>query len=122
MRTVDPICATAPPELAAHLPGIRVTLEEQRRFRLDQLGELAEAAANAPPGARSDAHDQVTEILRASAAKALAEVEAALVRLRAGRYGICERCASPIASLRLEILPMSRYCMRCQHCLDTVSA
>jgi RNA polymerase-binding transcription factor DksA len=118
MRTVDPISATAPRELVESLPDIRAALEEQQRFRLDQLDELAEAMANAPPWARSDAHHQVSDMLRESAAMALAEVEDALARLRAGRYGICERCASPISLERLEILPMSRYCMRCQHCID----
>jgi DnaK suppressor protein len=90
----------------------QAVLEQQRQFRLDQLSELAEAAVNSPP-AVDDAHDQVNEILRTSAMTALIEVEHALDRLRANTYGICERCTQCISYERLEILPMSRYCMRC---------
>jgi DnaK suppressor protein len=119
METADRLHALAPSELAHYLPELRTALEQQRRFRLDQLGELVEAAANAPPQALDDVHDEVSEILRAGAARALVEVEDALARMRAGRYGRCGQCAAPIALERLEILPMSRYCMRCQHQLQT---
>ena len=43
----------------------------------------------------------------------LAEVEAALERLAAGTYGICERCGQPIGQARLEARPAARTCIRC---------
>jgi DnaK suppressor protein len=43
----------------------------------------------------------------------LAEVDAALARLDAGRYGICERCGQPIAPGRLEVRPTARLCIDC---------
>jgi RNA polymerase-binding transcription factor DksA len=110
-RTVP---APASPHLAGRLPELRAALQQQRQFRLEQLRELAEEAANSSPAA-DDVHDEVGEILRASATTALAEAEAALERMRTGSYGICERCTEPVSFERLEILPMSRYCMRCQH-------
>ena len=109
--------AAASPDLALRLPEFHAALEQQRQFRLEQLRELTAAATDSLPTV-DDAHDQVSEILRASAATALTEVEDALDRLRTCRYGICERCTMPIACERLEILPMSRYCMRCQHDLE----
>jgi RNA polymerase-binding transcription factor DksA len=117
-RTLD---VPWPVHLTEHLPEFRAALEQQRRFRLEQLHELDEASAGASP-AVDDVHDQVSEILRAGAATALTEVDDALDRLRAGTYGTCERCATHIPYERLEILPMSRYCMRCQHALETRSA
>ncbi len=99
-------------------PDFRAALEQQRLFRLDQLDELAKAAANTR-NAIDPAQKQVNEILRTSAQAALTEVEDALKRLRAGAYGRCERCAEPISLERLEILPMSRYCTPCQHILQT---
>lgn len=114
-RTVP---AAVPPDLAIRLPEFRAALEEQRQFRLEQLHELAVAAPNPSPAA-DDVHDHVSEILRVGAAAALTEVEDALGRLRAGTYGICERCTKPILCERLEILPMARHCMRCQHDLET---
>ncbi|WP_439936571.1 TraR/DksA family transcriptional regulator [Nocardia sp. N13] len=43
----------------------------------------------------------------------LAEVDAAIARLDAGTYGVCERCGSPIGAERLEALPAARTCIRC---------
>jgi RNA polymerase-binding transcription factor DksA len=81
----------------------RVVLEQQREFRLEQLAELAVASVPSLP--ITEATDEVRDILRASATAALIEVEAALDRLRAGLYGICEGCAKFIAEERLEVLP-----------------
>ena len=43
----------------------------------------------------------------------LAEVDAAIERLRDGRYGTCERCGGPIAPARLEARPVARTCINC---------
>ena len=112
MRRAAPV--PAPNNLAHRLPEFYAALHQQRQFRLEQLRELADAAGHFSPGP-DDVHDQIGQILRSSATAALDEVDAALDRVSTGRYGICERCTQPIAHERLEILPMSRYCMRCQH-------
>lgn len=44
----------------------------------------------------------------------LREVEAALVRLETGKYGICEKCGQQIKPERLAILPEARFCMDCE--------
>jgi len=43
----------------------------------------------------------------------LAEAEAALARIDAGTYGVCERCGRPIAPERLEARPTARTCVSC---------
>ncbi len=43
----------------------------------------------------------------------LAEIEAALARLDAGTFGVCERCGRRIEARRLEAMPETRYCLRC---------
>src|SRR5689334_1343328 len=106
-----------PLHVADHLFEFKAALEQQRQFRLEQLHELAQADAHALP-AVDDVHDHVREILRSGAAAALVNIEHALERLCAGTFGICERCTTRISNERLEILPMSRYCMRCQHVLE----
>ena len=44
---------------------------------------------------------------------ALAEVSAALDRLRRGTFGRCEDCKEMIASARLDALPYARKCVEC---------
>lgn len=41
----------------------------------------------------------------------LSYVDAALERLEAGRYGICEACDQPIGTERLDALPATRFCV-----------
>ena len=44
----------------------------------------------------------------------LDEVNAALSRLEAGTYGVCERCSRPIPLARLRAIPTARFCVECQ--------
>jgi DnaK suppressor protein len=105
--------ANAPFHCAERRTELHAALHQQRQFRLEQLRELSEAAPKSSSRV-DDVRDEIDEILRAGATTALAEVEAALNRMRTGTYGICERCTEAIPHERLEVLPMSRYCMRCQ--------
>lgn len=43
----------------------------------------------------------------------LAEIDAALARLAAGTYGLCERCSRPISDERLRARPVTRICIVC---------
>ncbi|MFL6106425.1 MAG: TraR/DksA family transcriptional regulator [Marmoricola sp.] len=43
----------------------------------------------------------------------LDEVRAALARVDAGTYGICESCGQPLSDDRLQARPAARRCVRC---------
>ena len=43
----------------------------------------------------------------------LEEIDAALERVDAGTYAVCEACGGPIGEGRLEALPAARLCIRC---------
>jgi RNA polymerase-binding transcription factor DksA len=45
--------------------------------------------------------------------RALAETDAALSRLAAGRFGWCQHCGAAIAAARLTEIPQTRYCPAC---------
>jgi DnaK suppressor protein len=57
--------------------------------------------------------DEVLEGLEDAARTELTEIRAALRRLDAGTYGVCETCGGDIAEGRLEALPHVRLCVRC---------
>ncbi len=48
----------------------------------------------------------------------LSEVDAALLRVEDGTYGLCERCGSAIGSARLEALPAARLCITCASAVE----
>ena len=100
------------------LHAIRAELDQQRRFRTEQLEELAVDAAEAVAAADQN-RLQVTRVLTLAAESALSEIDAALQRLVEGSYGICERCAEPIPWERLEVLPMTRLCTPCQYLAES---
>ena len=102
----------------SQLSTLREALDQQRRFRSEQLEELALEAAEGVATADQN-RLQVTRALTLAAEWALSEIDSALQRLDEGSYGICERCAEPIPEERLEVLPMSRLCTPCQYLADS---
>jgi DnaK suppressor protein len=48
----------------------------------------------------------------------LAKVDAALMAIELGVYGICVECDEPISSRRLQAIPWALHCIRCQETLD----
>ena len=94
---------------------------EQERVRL--LAELEEIAIRAPEpmtyGSQAAAASQVFEqqrdlALREHTRTAVAAVDAALARLKAGTYGACTACGRAITPERLEALPSAALCIDCQ--------
>jgi DnaK suppressor protein len=85
--------------------------------------EFAVIAEAASAGGTDDEHDpegatlaferQHTAALLEQAREQLAAADAALGRLAAGRYGVCERCGQPIGDDRLAARPAARTCVRC---------
>lgn len=106
--------AAAGASSAADLQWFRRELEQLRRFRLDQLTDLAYDAH----AADDDPLREVTATLTSGARAALADIDAALFRLAIGRFGVCQRCGRAIPADRLQAIPMASLCLRCQLAKD----
>jgi len=52
--------------------------------------------------------------LSAQAQAAIEEIDAALAKIAAGTYGLCESCGNPVPKARLEALPHARLCVSCK--------
>lgn len=64
--------------------------------------------------AGTDNYEQeFTLSLLASDGDTLASIEAALVRIEEGRFGLCEECESTIPKTRLNALPHTPHCVKC---------
>jgi DnaK suppressor protein len=92
-------------------------LQEQRRFRVEQLSEPPPE-----PWTMSAAELEVRENVLHSGQLALADVEAALDRMRNGRYGRCVHCGTQLPAERLEVVPQAALCMSCQRRADDPSS
>jgi DnaK suppressor protein len=49
----------------------------------------------------------------------LGRIEAALVKIAAGTYGLCEECEGRIPKTRLEVIPDTQYCVKCATKLES---
>jgi DnaK suppressor protein len=104
-------------------PYWRAVLEARWQARVREVTELSlayhVAAAPdraAPEGAGGEEERPETQALlrRAVAARRkLADIEEALGRLAAGRFGSCEQCGAPVPAGLLATVPETRYCPRC---------
>ena len=111
---------TADPAAGPRGPRWRALLEARWQARVREVTELSLAyhvAAAAVPGGTGDGAGQpeVQALLRRAVAarRKLADVEEALGRLAAGRFGSCEQCGSQIPAALLAAAPETRYCPRC---------
>ncbi len=99
---------------------LRAQLEAEQADLAAQLAELGVGAdagqaltydANFADTSQVTAEKGETEALAATLQEALDGVDAALVRLDEGTYGLCEKCQAPIAPARLEAMPAATRCM-----------
>jgi DnaK suppressor protein len=111
---------TADPAAGPRGPRWRALLETRWQARVREVTELSLAyhvAAAAVPGGTGDGAGQpeVQALLRRAVAarRKLADVEEALGRLAAGRFGSCEQCGSQIPAALLAAAPETRYCPHC---------
>jgi DnaK suppressor protein len=97
-------------------------LLSERRERLVQLfgvGEREERALNerrSPDWAEQAAEERTARLLQRLTEREraeLAEIDAALARIRQGTYGSCLRCGGAIGRLRLRAVPEARFCLGC---------
>ncbi len=100
---------------------------ERVRGNLDVLEEDAKSDADAGSQAYSnhmadigsDVMDRERTLMHASKeSQYLADLEAALRRIEAGDYGMCESCGKPIPVKRLEAFPAARLCVPCKEAAE----
>lgn len=102
-------------------------LGRQRRETVERLAGLTdtfdEIVAASRDSNADDEHDpegatiafersQVAALVSQSRNQ-LTEIDAAIARVAAGTYGICQRCGQPISDGRLQARPVARTCIGC---------
>lgn len=103
----------------------KLALTEERERILHQMTELGVTETGELTGdvdygdgfadAAAATHER-TEVLQVveSLKSQLSDIDAALVRIEEGNYGICVKCGKDIPAARLEFRPSSIYCVDCK--------
>lgn len=113
MTTASPSTATAEQLLRRRQAELRATLQEAAGTALHAADEPA-APSDFKEVADDEAQDTVSDAATAHALRELAEVDAALLRIREGSYGVCAECGDAIAPARLHAVPAAALCTACQ--------
>jgi DnaK suppressor protein len=74
-----------------------------------------------PEGATTAFERERTAALRGQAEAHLSDVDRALARVAAGKYGFCRSCPRPIEAERVKALPVTELCMGCASDLASAS-
>ncbi len=97
----------------------RAALLAARKIELTQaINEIGDRLDETPPKDWEDRAserqgDEVLEALSLHDAAEIREIDAALLRIANGTYGVCTTCGEEIALERLSALPATPFCMRC---------
>ncbi len=101
-----------------------LTLRARLKKDIQQLGNAAlhptdegigsSRVPTHPADHGSETYDQEFDlILLESEGETLAQIDAALERIREGQYGTCGACGKNIPKRRLEVIPYTAYCVDC---------
>jgi RNA polymerase-binding protein DksA len=90
-----------------------MTTGEEQVFPSDPQheGNVSDDSAD-DADAMADAETNMALVLNAR--EILDQIDAALARIDAGTYGICQICGKPIDERRLDVLPYAQYCLEDQ--------
>jgi DnaK suppressor protein len=102
------------------LSGRLMELRRRLGMELKDLGNLNPGdAADVAFGAGSE---EVASHLVELEAKELRQIERAMSKIKTGTYGSCEACSTKIPVERLNALPYSTLCVKCQREMETNSS
>ena len=87
-------------------------LQDLHRKQSSATGDSADAAFDS-------SGEEIASQLAELESKELAQVERALRRLKQGTYGQCEVCTTRIPVARLNALPYSTVCIKCQREIES---
>ncbi len=107
-----------------NLKTITESIEKQRRVVISKLGRLRredpfvteDRALIVEPGTDATmlvGHERAV-ILEDRLKNDLKEIEFALLKIKKGTYGVCNRCGKPIDIKRPEAKPQAVYCLKCE--------
>src|SRR3954454_10508295 len=106
------------------LTGRRSELRRRLGGEMNDMGHLNASAASgdAADAAFDTGSEEIASHLAELEAKELRQIERAMSKIKTGTYGACEGCQVKIPIARLNALPYSTLCVKCQRDMETNSS
>jgi DnaK suppressor protein len=98
----------------------KVILDKLRRLRREDPFSTTDRSLIVEPATDAAAlfgHEQII-VLEQKLKNDLKEIEKALIKIKKGTYGICERCNKKIDANRLAVKASAIYCVSCEKELE----
>ena len=97
---------------------LRKQLEERLAQMQARLASIKAEVTQSHSGdsaeqAQERENDEVVDAIGNETAQSIRILQAALLRLEDGTYGICERCGEEISEGRLAVIPEATRCVNC---------
>jgi DnaK suppressor protein len=99
---------------AEKLDKIKKNLQEVQLRLLRQVNSELNAVSSAIGADEVEVDDDLNMQLAQLNGNGLKSIDEALIRIKSGSYGICEGCEKEIPFARLEVLPWTTRCLKCQ--------
>jgi RNA polymerase-binding transcription factor DksA len=96
-----------------HADTVRAQLLAEAENHAATLARCTTALMTSSPESTTDLARAMNALRMYGAREALEEIEGALARVEAGRYGICLACDRPIPLEHLATIPQARFCAAC---------
>jgi DnaK suppressor protein len=92
-----------------------------------ELNDLGHVHPSAPSGDSADAafdsgSEEIASQLAELEAREIRQIERAVTKIKNGTYGVCEGCQAKIPVARLNALPYSILCVKCQRDMESSSS
>jgi RNA polymerase-binding protein DksA len=97
---------------------LRKQLEERLARMQARLASIKEEVTQSHSGdsaeqAQERENDEVVDAIGNETAQSIRVLQAALMRLEDGTYGLCEKCGEEISEGRLAVIPEATRCVNC---------
>lgn len=110
----------SPSQIREHLLARQRELGTRReQLKSDRRRDVEPLSADAPDRAIQQENDEVVDSISEAVETESRAISAALKRVDAGRYGICDSCGGKISAKRLAAVP---YADQCQSCVAQASS
>ena len=86
---------------------VKLRLKKFKNSGTDRLSDTADIASNL-------IDDEIVMSIAQGEAKEIEQIDSALIKIKKGKYGICEHCGKNINKQRLMAIPFVNLCIKCK--------